>query len=362
MWRSLPSLVPHAMPVELVNNILLEAWATIERKEDWGTRWDFFRDVSLVSKTWRSVMTDVALRWVAIGTRRDLESYKRIIKQEFGVDPDSKDVERVHPSADRYFERSDLYISLEDWTSAISAFTFNCDYARIPHYVPKARYIEVTIRELPSNDRHILPFRTLLECLTQYSTVRHMSLRWTYTHINRYILPTDTGCVRGVTYLHLVEYPRCNCHNYRIVVPGTGPHAGPNAGPPLYFPPGSHRLDCFSHYLPTLFPDLRHLHLQTPYILKSLKLRPSVTLLTLEAPPVHYLPKLGYFSSLMGWNIVSAVSAGLLRRTHRDAPRKKIVVNCGPSKPPGWRRALLACETGGVDLEFRHVYDVLASA
>ncbi|TFK90766.1 hypothetical protein K466DRAFT_596689 [Polyporus arcularius HHB13444] len=352
----MPSLVSHLLPLELIHSIVFEAWVTIESSQEWRSRWDFFRDVSMVSKTWRSVMTDVALRLVTIGTRRDFEAYKRIIRQEFGVDPNFTDVERVHPSADKYFERSDLHITLTDWASTINVFAFSCDYTRIPHYIPKARFIDVTIRELPTNDRHTLPFRPLFQCLSQYRATRRMSLRWTYTHINRFIVPT--GRVRGVTYLRLVEYPRCNCHNFRIVLPGTGPEAGPNAGPPLYFPVGSHRLDCFSHYLPTLFPDLRHLHLETPYLLKRLKLPPSVALLTLEAPPVHYLPSVGYYSSLMSWNIISAVSAGLLRRTENDAPRKRIVVKCGPNEPVGWRQAVSACESRDVDLESRHVYKV----
>lgn len=352
MWRTLPSLLSQVMPLELTHEILRSAWATITGDEGWGTRWDFFRDMSLVSRGWASVMTEVILRRVTIGTRRDFETYLRIIRREFGVDVESKDVERVHPSAYDFFQCSDLYITLTDWASVAAVFSFDCDYTRIPHYVPNPRYIDVTVKELPSNDGRIHPYSPLFRCLSQYYTVSDLSLRWTYTHINRYVVPQHH--VLGVTYLRLVEFPRCNCQNYRHLIPGTGV----DGFPPVYFPQGSHRLDCFSHLLLTLFPDLRHLHLDTPYILKNLKILPRLTLLTLEVPPVHYLPKLGYYSSLMSWNVVSAVKSGLMRRTDEDAERKKIVVNCGPRHPMGWSQALSVCAARGVDLELHPVYEV----
>ncbi|RPD77405.1 hypothetical protein L226DRAFT_321628 [Lentinus tigrinus ALCF2SS1-7] len=351
MWRAPPSLVSQTMPVELIHKILVEAWSTMQGSGEWEKRSDLFRKVSLISKKWANVMTDVALHTIVIGTERDFEFYQRIILREFGVDPDSKDHERVHPSAHEYFKSSNLYITLTEWTTMGTEFSFKCDYARIPHYIPSALYIEVSVNELPTNDVISHPFLPLFLCLSQYTNVSDLRLRWTYTHINRYTVPPQCS-VRGVTYLRLVEFPRCNCQNFRHLVPGTGV----DGFQPLYFPPGSHRLDCFSYRLPTLFPDLRHLHLETPYILKNLKILPGLTLLTLEAPPVHYLPSLGYFSSLMSWNVVSAVKSGLMRRTDGDALRKKIVVNGGLKKPLGWRKALAACQARGVELELRHVY------
>ncbi|KAI0353776.1 hypothetical protein OH77DRAFT_593784 [Trametes cingulata] len=342
MAPPLPTLQARTLPVELIYYIIHDAWFSLV-DEEWGNRWDFYRAVSLVSRTWRESMASIALRCVMIQTPQDFSNYRLLVKRRWGFDSSSKDVERVAPAARNYFQRSELHIVVSDWTCPSSTgFYFTTDYARIPCYIPACKHISVIIKELPSNDRFILPYRPLFDFLSQYTTTKELYLLWTYTHINRYILPTQQ--VRGVTYLRVHEYPRCICHNYH------------------YSSGHTHDHECFSYHLPTLFPDLKHLHLDTPYILKCLSTPPSVTQLTLEAPPIHYLPSLGYFSSLMGWNIVSALSLGLFRRDDPDAPRKKIVVNAGNKEPAGWRQALAACQAHDVELELRHVYVTPPSA
>lgn len=336
MAPPLPALRPRTLPLELSHYIIQDAWLSLVDYE-WGDRWELYRDISLVSRTWRDTIASIALRSVMIQTPLDLSIYRLLVKRRWGFDPESKDVERAMPAARDYFQRSELLIVLADWTCPSSTgFYFSTDYARIPCYIPACKHVSVIIKELPSNDRFVLPYRPLFEFLTQYTTTRALYLLWTYTHINRYILPTDP--MRGVTYLRIHEYPRCVCHNYH------------------YASGHTHDVECFSYHLPSLFPDLTHIHLDTPYILKCLSTPPSVTRLTLEAPPIHYLATIGHFSSLMGWNIVSALALGLFRREDPDAPRKKIVVNAGTKEPTGWTQALAACEAHDLELELRHVY------
>ncbi|KAI0712648.1 hypothetical protein C8Q76DRAFT_622321 [Earliella scabrosa] len=352
------------MPIELVHEILREAWSTFplgDRDNEWGARWDFYHNISLVSRPWAGVMATVALQRITIQCAKDFAFYRRLIIREFGADlarcedTSDSDIERVDPSARAFFERSTIHIVLTDidWSSTNrTGIIWRTNYALIPHYVPACRFIEVIIKELPSDDRFSVPYRPLFEFLAQYQTTRDIRLAWTYTHIKRYILPTIR--VEGVTYLRLHLYPRCVCHNLRTL-----PANGPGVAPLIIFPvpTPAHQPDCFSYRLPTLFPDLRHLHIDTPYILKSLKTLPALELLTIEAPPMHYLPELGQFSSVMEWNIVSAVSAGLMRSSEGE-PRKKIAVNAGPTEPVGWKQAVAACDKHGVELEHCRVYEL----
>ncbi|KAH9846415.1 hypothetical protein C2E23DRAFT_852942 [Lenzites betulinus] len=336
MAPPLPAVPSRSLPIELIHCIIHEAWFSLV-DDEWGNRWDFYRDLSLVSRSLRDIMASVALRCVMIQTSKDLNNYRLLIKRRWGFDPHTRDGGRVAHIVRGYFERSELHIVVSDWTCpSQTSFHFSTDYASIPRYIPACKRVSVIIKELPSNDRFVLPYRPLFQFLSQYTTTKELYLLWTYTHINRYILPTDP--MHGVTYLRIHEYPRCVCHNYNY----TSGH--------------SHDHECFSYYLPTLFPDLEHIHLDTPYILKCLSTPKGVTCLTLEAPPIHYLSSIGYFSSLMGWNIVSALSLGLFRRDDPDAPRKKIVVNAGAKEPAGWRQALAACQAHDVELVLRHVY------
>ncbi|KAI9065723.1 hypothetical protein FKP32DRAFT_1567305 [Trametes sanguinea] len=326
------------LPVELAHRILHDAWFSLPEKE-WTNRWNLYRDFSLVSHSWREVISSVAFRCVMIQCAKDFKIYKKLILERWGTDPNSAREERVAPAAHDFFRRSDLHIVFSEWKCHGSpGITFATDYARIPNYVPFSKHISVVIKELPSGDLDLHPYRPLFEFLEQYPDTQDVRLQWNYTHINKYLLPPNTE-VRGMTYLRLREHPRCVCHN-------------------SYHSAGhKHESNCFSYHLPNVFKDLEHLHIDTPYILKCLNIPPGVRQLTLEAPPIYYLPSLGHFSSMMGWNIVSALALGLFKRDDDPkAKRRKIVVNAGPTEPLGWKRVRAACEAHDVDLELRHVY------
>lgn len=338
------------MPLELAHLILHEAWSNLEGGEKRGARWQFFRSASLVSRAWQNTMTSVALRYIVIACSTDFKVYRKLIIDEFGDDPDARPHERVHPSARAYFKHSELHITLADYTTIIRNFSYNTDYARIPDYVSACRRVTVVCTALPTDDGTMQPFHPVFVCLRQYSTTRAVTLAWEYTHIKDYPLPSDR--VRGVTDLELVHYPRCRCH--------------------IFAPRPGHSSECFSFHLLSLFPDLRRLHIRTPYILKGLSHHWNLEVLTIEAPPVHYLPKLGYYSTLTPWNVPAAISAGFmtrvdpgsLKRVTLDTPSgdkpamlRKIVVNTGPGKPLGWEKALSACESHDIELEFCHIYE-----
>ncbi|EJF56670.1 hypothetical protein DICSQDRAFT_174712 [Dichomitus squalens LYAD-421 SS1] len=342
----LSSLRTQMLPAEIIFDVVREAWLTIVNG-DWALRWDFYNSISMVSHSFNGAMQNAALRIVAIRTPEDFKAYRCLVKRRWGLDPDYEgDNERVHPDATGFFVRSELHIVLADWICPGSGFQYRTDYVRIARYIPACKSLHVLVKELPSNDQYTLPYQPLFHFLSQYPDTRRMSLRWTYTHSNRYILPKFS--VEGVTYLRVREFPRCICHNHR-----------PSP------PPGKrHYDDCFSYYLMTLFPNLSHLHIDTPYFLKNLTTPPNVTLVTIEVPPVHYSTSHGQFSSLSAWNIVSALTLGFFKTRvdpeEENPPpprRRKIIVNTGPQEPQGWAVAVAACKAHNVELELRRVYN-----
>lgn len=347
------------MPIELLHQIFRDAWALYpvgDAKQGWGERWEFYNNVSLTCRGWSAVMAAVALRRITIQCSRDFAFYRRLIIRVLGADPDCKDgdSERVHPAARAYFTSSTVHIVLTDIDcngASGPGYMWRTDYARIPLYVPNCRFIEVITKELPTDHRYYtLPYHPLFEFLKQYDRTPRVDLAWTYEHNKRYVRPTQL--ISGVTHLRLHYVPRCVCHKIQTSPMGMGPNG---TLIPLVLPPPAHIADCFSYYLPTLFPDLRHLHIDTPYLLKNLATPRSLLVLTIEAPPIHFLKEEGgYYSSLAAWNILSALSAGLLQRTEGHT----LVVNAGPKEPSNWQRTWAKCKKHGVDLELRSVYEL----
>ena len=347
------------LPPEIVHDIVREAWLTII-DGDWALRWDFYHAISEVSHSFNTAMQTAALRAVAIRTPEDFTKYRCLVRRRFGLNMESKEGDgRARTAAAGFFAHSELHIILADWTCPGSGFQYRTDYAQIPQYIPACKYLQVLVKEVPSNDQYTLPYKPLFQLLSQYPSTRHMTLHWTYTHSNRYILPRDP--VPGVTYLRMREYPRCVCHNLPQPIFHNYPAGDARR---------AHSTECFSFYLPRLFPQLRHLHFDTPFFLKNISTPPSMVLLTIEVPPVHFTPALGQFSSLVPWNIVSALSYGFFRNAPKTSdagdadpdsdapppPRKKIIVNTGPDEPSGWSTVKAAGKAHGVDIELRHVY------
>ena len=343
------SLHSYRMPPELLLIVLSDLWASCPNSEE---RWRLYASVSPLSRAYRRIMTYVALRHVFLHSKHDFDVYRMLILGYLGKDP-SSEVEQVDMVVARdFFKRAELHIELTDY-SAIGPFKYNTDYSIIPRYIPTCRLIDVVIAPHPGHDSPYTPqYEPLFECLAQYQdSAPEVHISWTYTHMRDYVVPAPI--VRGVRYLRLHDYPRCHCRKNVRLRPGEHVHASQ-----------LHGRKCFSFLLPTLFTDLEHLRIDTPFILKGLSVPPSCTKLEIEAPPVHFLPERGFYGSLVNWNVVSALSSGLMQFAEEKGPKTRarvvrtIVVHTGPEEPDGWSAALKACKSRHVRLERRITFKV----
>ena len=320
-------MFPRQFPYELVEEIVEEAWIT----SDADTRWPFYQTASCVSRRWRDIITNVGFRQLIFENTTDVVMYRKLVSRH--IPPEDLLVEREAKSR-ALFRRSQLHIVVDDEMHIhLSGIGYGHTNSTIPQFVTDCKSMLVVVHQLPSHNRFLMPYLPLFDFMSKFPSLTHLYMIWPYVHINNYESPGIR--LPSVVYLRIYEYPRCVCHTQE---------------------PHSHSEQCFSYHLPTFFPRLEHLHFDTPYILKCLTHPPSLQLVTLEAPPSHFIASRGYFSSVIGWNIGSALSCGFLKREHEDSPRRKIIVNSGPSEPVGWRHAKAACEAHGIVLELRCEY------
>ncbi|KAI0937933.1 hypothetical protein AcW1_002386 [Taiwanofungus camphoratus] len=321
---------PQRLPPELVEIVVQHAWLST----DPNNRWQFYRTISLVCQQWLGIISGIALRYPVFEHPSDVKVYCKLTSQwtarrTVGQDADS--------FARALFQRSHLRVDLthrmhrflhpDGWFAYDACVT-------IAHIVPDCKSMEVVVNFSPLLNTELSPYRALFNFLSKFRSMHSLYLYWPDIFIGR--CPSPSIRLYTVTYLRIHQYPRCTCtpiHEQQC-----------NSG------------ECFHYYLPTLFPNLRHLHFDTPCILKRLTHPPSLQFVTLEAPPKHFLSTRGYFSSLMGWNIVSAVNAGFLKHEHEGLFERKIIVNTGSDEPDGWHQALAACQERDVALERRYMY------
>ena len=338
------------LPFELLHDCFAHAWSTIQDREAWGSRWDFYCAISLLGVNYKHLMDSIALRRVVIHSSRDFNIYRKLTLSFFGTDK-SSNVERVDPRVARdFFKTAELHIALADWTCT-GPFRYKTDYELIPNYIPTCRMVDVIIESHPSHDYFTPQYEPLFDCLALYEdSAPVVRISWTYTHIRRYVVPSRK--VYGVRHLQLHNYPRCLCHkSMGSAWPGSSAAE-------------RHEYGCFSFNLPKLFPDLEHLYIDTPYILKCITTPRACTRLEIDAPPVHSFPGRGCFGTLAHWNVISAVKAGLMqfkeetgREDEEQVTERTIVVNTGAEEPDGWAQTMLVCKERNVNLE-RRVHDV----
>lgn len=165
-------------------------------------------------------------------------------------------------------------------------------------------------------------------------------------------LPPPGGELRSLRYLRLAYHPVCN-HSC----------------------PARETEDCAAHHemCPVrslgvrIVPNLRHLHLESPVLLKILDLPRTLETLTLDAPfMARYVrdEKTGektsvvHYSTLVGYNLPSALRRGLLRHAGDSYVRRQVVVCAGEDDPHGFLSAKNTCEEYGIELRkdvvFRH--------
>ena len=334
---------------ELLYEIFTQAWLTAE---DQRSRWGFFCVASLLSHACKAIMTSVALHNIFICTELDLQAYRKLAMERFGGD-ESTAVQRLDSeAAQHYFKSATLFIVLARESLSLSLEDFKFDFKDIHSLIPYCRKIHIFFTgDWSSSDvyRHPLLFEWL--ALYQDSApVVHFT--WSVPCVRTHLTPTTV--VPGIRYLRIQHLPRCTCER-------DGLHRHTETG---------HERNCLSHLFPTTFPDLVHLHLDTPYILRHLALPPTCARVEIEAPPIYRMPSRGHFSSLFPYNVAASVRAGFLQfptgRADRKgemnrAPsmvRRAIIVNTGPDKPDGWERAASVCKERNIELVYRHTYSL----
>ncbi|KAI0370133.1 hypothetical protein BV20DRAFT_967168 [Pilatotrama ljubarskyi] len=122
---------------------------------------------------------------------------------------------------------------------------------------------------------------------------------------------------------------------------------------------GIHAPKCPRTGLAQPFPNLRELRLDAPLFVKLLDAPPSLTKLTIDAPP-----DVKPFCSIQGYNVGAGLRQGFMtagaypRANVVDGwtPKKTIVVRSGSQKPFGWQPAAEACAKYGILLVQDVVY------
>ncbi|KAI0755314.1 hypothetical protein C8Q80DRAFT_1095507 [Daedaleopsis nitida] len=359
VWAEAAALEYHAshhehtfptLPTELLDDIFTHVWLSYpwgghNNRAQWGERWKFFDSVAVVSDEWYETIASVALRHITIQCANDLERYRRISVRRFGLDENCRDGggERVHPDARSVLQGTTLRVVLTDVECC--GFEWNTDYKSIPHYIPACKSIEIIVQDIPSSKyKRPAPYGPVFELLEQYDTASSLRMEWKENWwIKSYVLPKVY--THGITHLRLANIPRCVCPGSRRfrtngLIPSRPKHYD----------------TCF-FYLPERFPDLRHLHIETPVPLQRLKMPGSLRLLTIEAPPAYYNLEMGEnYSTLVFWNIPAAVNTWMFADNASEGP-KKIVVNTGKRKPHYWDMALDSCRRHGIELQRRYVYE-----
>ena len=162
----------------------------------------------------------------------------------------------------------------------------------------------------------------------------------THLYLDLHRAWTDTGrghrtplpVFRSLLFLRVKFFPPCFCWN-----PG----------------PGTHDEDCLAPALARTCPELRHLHIGTPFFLKAIDIPPTLDALTIEAPPRVRIVGRGPFSTIVGYNVSAAVSSGSLSSARR---RRTVFVRTGREDPDGYESAREVCAQYGVVLLKEVVY------
>ncbi|KAI0801536.1 hypothetical protein C8Q74DRAFT_1365122 [Fomes fomentarius] len=150
----------------------------------------------------------------------------------------------------------------------------------------------------------------------------------------------DKSSASSVTSLRLRSYPPCACGKSRVEEQG-------------------HDATCLYTHLLHFFPNLRHLHIGHPIFLKELDPPHTLETLVLEAPLARYtyIACREPYSSLIGFNIASALKRGFMRwPSATGGAQKRIIVRTGEQVPYGWAAAQAACNRFGVGLKKVVVY------
>jgi len=310
------------LPFELGEAIVEEAWLGCA---DSNSRWSLYRALRSVNRMWCDIAVIVCLRHVILECRMDVLWYRKITEKHRAPLLPGQSQSRYSanawdgPSHLRFVMaedfRKDLFVDWSDYFTGLHSLVPRCLSAQI-------LIIEGGLH--PNHDK----WTALFKFLSKLGSLESLRLIWP-----RPIVPT----------LYNAYFPNIAITSVKRLFLSRSPHRCGCIGP--------ERQWCLSRNLFAQFPDVVHLHLESPCFLKGLCPHPpSLEVVTLEAPPTQSITGREPFSSIMGYNVAAALNNGFLRQPETTLPQRRIVVNTGPVLPLGWRQAQEACELHGIAL------------
>ncbi|KAH7914730.1 hypothetical protein BJ138DRAFT_1143152 [Hygrophoropsis aurantiaca] len=301
--------VKSALPYELIEAIVREAWTAT----DIQTRWQLFRAISTLSRLWRAVLIDVALRHVFFESTLDLMAYRSLIARHLILNG-----AEIGDDFHRSFAKH-ICVSL-----SIDSVSKPFEVSQVAELIPNARFISLSILV----DRRYLFSSIVPHLLTDRPSLTHLRLCWPPLE-RSYSCSMPSAVVTSVTHLHIPRHP----------------YASLNA-------------------VLALFPFVTHLRLGTPCFLKNLvPYMAAVQVLVLDSPPNYNthtsngIAGRAFPSSVPLWNVWDALEYGLLRT--QKAIRTRLIINAGvdDSDEHTVHELAMSCRDRGIQFECRRVYD-----
>ncbi|KAG2057078.1 hypothetical protein BDR06DRAFT_216847 [Suillus hirtellus] len=149
-----------ALPYELVEKILVNAWCSIG---DAPSRWRFFRVIAILSKVWRDVLHEVVLRYAFIETMVDFIAYERLLS-------------RYDPCA--------RYVSIV--LNAVDHTRFRVEKIAKRYYF----YFDAILQNLLAKTEHLT----------------HLRICWPPLR-DSFACPLSSVVISSVTHLHIARHP-----------------------------------------------------------------------------------------------------------------------------------------------------------
>ncbi|RPD54452.1 hypothetical protein L226DRAFT_539846 [Lentinus tigrinus ALCF2SS1-7] len=373
------------LPNETIEQILEYAWTSTTSATE---RKVFFATLATADAVLHTLLSRIATHCVIIDVSRfstdDMDLYAdrsyRAAEAVVGNKRSSLRIDQYYnlelPEDDLLAFRRDLYKSshlrIEGFTGASDQARHHRDIssretddthrrtwgyvlAKLTHIIPDA--FSVTVAPAPGSSwpvvKQIVP-ALLFPTLRSFPSLRSVHFATFFEVLNYANHSAAPPYLPRVTSLRLAHVPICEC-------PSTDWRPRRADG---------HLACCLAATLLESFPNLRHLHIESPVFLKTLRPPASVETLTLDAPPVMRIQGRQAFSSLIEYNVSAAVRRGFMSLSpspsgsesesesvqpdvtdeRRNGKRRKIVVRTGAEEPFGWVSAKAACDEAGIEL------------
>lgn len=396
MATMLKSAIERLLPTETISHILKDLWESTSSPAE---RKELYETIGAASPRLRDILVLVAMRYVVIDTAGfktdDIELYKSIARHAAslsGLPPledETSEKQRVARLFDSYGDPAwgtgtphrrpyhyphaavfpaNAHVRLDGF----ALYRFDDERHRFDASETQSwSALLTTVRALlgadsctsftlatPTTASRSPVLKQAVPALLFWHLLRHLpalaSLR-----LDCYFEPlysTGQACapipLPHVTFLRLTHHPACECsRDHR------------DQWSPRRRADG-HLKTCLAVSLLEAFPSLVALHIENPVFLKNLAPPRSLRTLTIEAPPVVHIAGREAYSSIVEYNVASAVRRGFMcgprssstsspsleAEAEAEAEGREIVVLTGRANPLGWSVAQKACEEKGVTL------------